>query len=57
MCPIAATPIGCVKSAISGVSASATFYVAMQRFAPGKDIGFDLGAEYEQAKSMFDAAG
>jgi hypothetical protein len=31
-------------------------YVAMQRMAPGTDMGFDLAAEYEQAKRMFNAS-
>ncbi len=31
--------------------------VAMQRMAPGTDIGFDLAAEYEQAKKMYSAPG
>jgi hypothetical protein len=26
-------------------------YVAMQRVAPGTDVGFDLAAEYEEARN------
>ena len=29
-------------------------YVAFQQIAPGKDIGFDLSAEYKTARSLFD---
>ena len=40
----------------SGLAMVCFLYVAMQRMAPGTDIGFDLAAEYEQAKQMFDAS-
>lgn len=39
----------------SGLAMVCFLYVAMQRMAPGTDIGFDLAAEYEQAKKIFDA--
>ena len=29
-------------------------YVAFQQIAPGKDIGFDLSAEYQTARSLFE---
>ena len=32
-------------------------FVAMQRMAPGTDIGFDLGVEYEEARRLFDGSG
>lgn len=41
----------------SGLAMVCYLYVAMQRLAPGKDIGFDVSVEYEQAKKMFDAGG
>ena len=40
----------------SGLAMVCFLYVAMQRMAPGTDLGFDLAAEYEQAKRIFDAA-
>jgi tetratricopeptide (TPR) repeat protein len=40
----------------SGLAMTCFLYVAMQRMAPGTDLGFDLSAEYEQAKRMFDAS-
>jgi tetratricopeptide (TPR) repeat protein len=40
----------------SGLAMVCFLYVAMQRMAPGTDLGFDLAAEYEQAKRMFDAS-
>lgn len=40
----------------SGLAMVCFLYVAMQRMAPGTDIGFDLAAEYEQAKKKFDAS-
>lgn len=39
----------------SGLAMVCFLYVAMQRIAPGTNIGFDLAAEYEQAKGMFNA--
>ena len=39
----------------SGLAMVCFLYVAMQRMAPGTDLGFDLAAEYEQAKRMFAA--
>jgi len=50
----------CVKGLdgdFSGLAMVCYLYVAMQRMAPGKDIGFDVATEYEQAKKMFDAGG
>jgi hypothetical protein len=41
----------------SGLAMVCYLYVAMQRLAPGKNIGFDVSVEYEQAKKMFDAGG
>jgi hypothetical protein len=29
-------------------------FVAFQQIAPGKDMGFDLSAEYSTARSLFD---
>ncbi len=40
----------------SGLAMVCFLYVAMQRMAPGTDLGFDLAAEYEQAKRIFDAS-
>lgn len=40
----------------SGLAMVCFLHVAMQRLAPGTDIGFDVSAEYEQAKMMFDAS-
>jgi Flp pilus assembly protein TadD len=40
----------------SGLAMTCFLYVAMQRMAPGTDIGFDLAAEYEQAKKLFKAS-
>ncbi len=40
----------------SGLAMVCFLHVAMQRLAPGTDIGFDVAAEYEQAKKMFDAS-
>ena len=40
----------------SGLAMVCFLHVAMQRLAPGTDIGFDVAAEYEQAKAMFDAS-
>lgn len=39
----------------SGLAMVCFLYVAMERMAPGTGIGFDLAAEYEQAKEMFKA--
>ena len=36
----------------SGLAMVCFLYVAMQRMAPGTDIGFDLAVEYEQAKRL-----
>jgi len=41
----------------SGLAMVCYLYVAMQRLAPGNDIGFDVSVEYEQAKKIFDAGG
>ena len=40
----------------SGLAMVCFLYVAMQRMAPGTDLSFDLAAEYEQAKRIFDAS-
>jgi len=40
----------------SGLAMVCFLYVAMQRMAPGTDLGFDLAVEYEQAKKMFNAS-
>ena len=40
----------------SGLAMVCFLYVAMQRLAPGTDIGFDVATEYEQARRMFDAS-
>ncbi|MEQ2005173.1 MAG: tetratricopeptide repeat protein [Limisphaerales bacterium] len=40
----------------SGLAMVCFLHVAMQRLAPGTDIGFDVATEYEQAKEMFDAS-
>jgi tetratricopeptide (TPR) repeat protein len=39
----------------SGLALVCFLYVAMQRMAPGTNIGFDLAVEYEQAKKLFTA--
>ena len=39
----------------SGPAVVSFLYVAMQIVAPGADVGFDLAAEFEQARSMFRA--
>jgi len=39
----------------SGLAMVCFLFVAMERMAPGTDIGFNLAAEYEQAKQMFNA--
>ena len=39
----------------TGLEMVCFLYVAMQRIAPGTDIGFDLAEEYAQAKKLFDA--
>jgi Flp pilus assembly protein TadD len=39
----------------SGLAMVSFLYVAMQSVAPGAAVGFDLAAEYEQAKRMFKA--
>jgi len=41
----------------SGLAMVCLLYVAMQRMAPGTNIGFDLAAEYEEAKKLFTATG
>ena len=41
----------------SGLAMVCLLYVAMQRIAPGTDIGFDLAEEYEMAKRMFASPG
>lgn len=38
----------------SGMAMVCYLYVAMQRMAPGADIGFDLASEYAQAKKLFE---
>ena len=40
----------------SGLAMTCFLYVAMQRMAPGTNIGLDLAAEYERAKRMFSAS-
>lgn len=40
----------------SGLAMVCFLYVAMQRIAPGTNIGFDVAKEYEQAKKMFQAS-
>jgi tetratricopeptide (TPR) repeat protein len=39
----------------SGLAMVCFLYVAMQSVAPGTDIGFDVAAEYEEARRMFTA--
>jgi tetratricopeptide (TPR) repeat protein len=39
----------------SGLALVCFLFVAMQRVAPGTSVGFDLSAEYEQAKKLFSA--
>jgi len=46
-----------LEGEFSGLAMICHLYVAMQRMAPGKDIGFDLAVEYEQAKRMFEMGG
>jgi hypothetical protein len=36
----------------SGLAKVSFRHVAMQRMAPGSDIGFDLAVEYEQARRL-----
>jgi hypothetical protein len=48
--------IKALEGEFSGLAMVCFLYVAMQRMAPGTDIGFDLAAEYEQAKKMFSAS-
>jgi tetratricopeptide (TPR) repeat protein len=43
-----------LKGEFSGLAMVCHLYVAMQRMAPGTDIGFDLEAEYQQAKRAFE---
>ena len=50
------TSVKGLEGEFSGLAMVCFLYVAMQRMAPGTDIGFDLAAEYEQAKRIFDAA-
>ena len=45
-----------LEGEFSGLAMVCFLYVAMQRMAPGTDIGFDLAAEYEQAKRIFNGA-
>ena len=45
-----------LEGELSGLAMVCYLYVAMQRVAPGTDIGFDLAAEYEEAKKSFDDA-
>ena len=45
-----------LEGEFSGLAMVCFLYVAMQRMAPGTDLGFDLAAEYEQAKKMFNAS-
>jgi Flp pilus assembly protein TadD len=40
----------------SGLAMVCFLYVAMQRMAPGTDLGFDLAEEYEQAKRIFNSS-
>lgn len=46
-----------LEGEFSGLAMTCFLYVAMQRVAPGTDIGFDVSVEYEQAKQMFEAQG
>ncbi len=46
-----------LEGEFSGLAMICHLYVAMHRLAPGKDIGFDLAVEYEQAKRLFAAEG
>jgi tetratricopeptide (TPR) repeat protein len=46
-----------LEGEFSGLAMVCFMYVAMQRVAPGTDIGFDVAAEYEEAKKMFEAGG
>ena len=39
----------------TGLAMVCFLYVAAQRLAPGTDVGFDVAAEYEQARRMFTA--
>jgi len=45
-----------LEGEFSGLAMTCFLYVAMQRMAPGTDIGFDVAAEYEQARRIFTAA-
>jgi len=45
-----------LEGEFSGLAMTCFLYVAMQRMAPGTDIGFAVAAEYEQAKKIFDAS-
>jgi hypothetical protein len=45
-----------LEGEFSGLAMVSYLYVAMQRMAPGTDIGFDLAAEYAEAQSLFDAS-
>jgi tetratricopeptide (TPR) repeat protein len=45
-----------IEGEFSGLAMVCFLYVAMQRMAPGTNIGFDLAAEYEQAQTMFRGA-
>ena len=46
-----------LEGEFSGLAMVCFLYVAMQRIAPGTDIGFDLAEEYEIAKRMFASPG
>lgn len=46
-----------LEGEFSGLAMVCYLYVAMQRMAPGTDMGFDVSVEYGQAKQMFDAGG
>ena len=46
-----------LEGEFSGLAMVCFLYVAMQRMAPGSDIGFDLAAEYAQARKLFDSQG
>jgi hypothetical protein len=43
-----------LEGEFTGLAMVCFLYVAMQRMAPGTDIGFDLAAEYEKAKILFE---
>lgn len=43
-----------LEGEFSGLAMVCYLFVAMQHMSPGADIGFDLAAEYQQAKRAFE---